>query len=107
MNWHALAVMVVGTAGMVAGCDQTPVPPVAIPRADDASAYKAPPQPKPLPPNGTIVGGVPQLANPAPPEQPTAGTGVPPSAPAAQPVEPITPAPEPALSQPIPPAPQQ
>jgi len=81
MKWQALAAAVLGTAGVLAGCSETPVPTVAVPRQDDASAYRPVPQPKPLPPNGTIVGGVPQMA---PPPQPAGGSIMPPNgAPAA------------------------
>lgn len=50
MKCPALAIAILSAVTLFAGCDQTPVPNVAVPGPDNMSAYRAAPQAKPLPP---------------------------------------------------------
>ncbi len=70
MKTHALAAAALGAALLV-GCNQTPVANVPIPSPNDPNAYQPMVAPKPLAPNGTIVGSVPPA--PPPPAPPAPG----------------------------------
>jgi len=75
MKWRVLAVaMMAGAFSVIVGCNNTPVQTVAVPGADDATAYRPVPMPKPLPPAGYIPGGLPPTT-PYPGGQPAAAPG--------------------------------
>jgi hypothetical protein len=70
MNWRATTGAILAGAFMfLLGCDEIPVQSVPVPRADDPSAYRPQPMPKPLPPPGD------QGLSPQPMMQPQPGTG--------------------------------
>ncbi len=56
MKWQALAAVVLTGVTLMGGCTGTPVQTVAVPRADDPSAYRPQIEPKPLPPDGYMYG---------------------------------------------------
>lgn len=57
MKWQSIAAMTLTGITFLAGCQNTPVQTVDVPRADDQGAYRPQIQPKPLPPEGYIPGG--------------------------------------------------
>jgi len=75
MKWQGIAAAILAGAFLViAGCNNTPVQSVDVPRADDPSAYRPMPAPKPLPPAGYVPGGLPPTT-PYPGGQPAVGPG--------------------------------